>query len=82
MRIIQKYRYESLSIVLTTALLILGFYLAIADSVANSLRSALFAALVADGVLLYFVIRKLWRTKWKKAFLSSVQKIIAKIVKS
>ena len=81
MRTFQKYRYESLAIVLTAALLVLGFYLVMADFDANSARSALFAAFVADGVALYFTIRKLWRTKWKKVFLSSVQKIIAKIAK-
>ena len=81
MRTIQKYRYESLAIVLTAALLVLGFYLVMADFDVNSVRSALFAAFVADGVALYFTIRKLWRTKWKKVFLSSVQKIIAKIAK-
>lgn len=79
MRTFQKYRYEFLAVVLTAALLILGFYLVMAVSDANSIRSPLFAAFVADGVALYFTIRKLWRTKWKKAFLSSVQKIIAKI---
>ncbi len=79
MRTIQKYRYESLAIVLTAALLVLGFYLTMTDSDENSVPSALFAAFVADGVVLYFIIRKLWRTKWKKIFLSSVQKIIAKI---
>ena len=81
MRTIQKYRYESLAIVLTAALLVLGFYLVMADFDVNLVRSALFAAFVADGVALYFTIRKLWRTKWKKVFLSSVQKIIAKIAK-
>ena len=79
MRTFQKYRYEFLAVVLTAALLILGFYLVMADFDANSARSALFTAFVADGVALYFIIRKLWRTKWKKIFLSSVQKIIAKI---
>ena len=79
MRTFQKYRYEFLAVVLTAALLVLGFYLVMADFDANSVRSALFAAFVADGVALYFTIRKLWRTKWKKIFLSSVQKIIAKI---
>ena len=69
MRTIQKYRYESLAIVLTAALLVLGFYLVMADFDVNSVRSALFAAFVADGVALYFTIRKLWRTKWKKVFL-------------
>lgn len=81
MRTFQKYRYESLAIVLTATLLILGFYLVMADFAVNSVRSALFAAFVADGVALYFTIRKLWRTKWKKLFVSSVQKIITKIAK-
>lgn len=79
MRTFQKYRYEFLAVVLMAALLVLGFYLVMADFDANSARSALFTAFVADGVVLYFIIRKLWRTKWKKIFLSSVQKIIAKI---
>ena len=81
MRTFQKYRYESLAIVLLATLLVLGFYLVMADSDANLARSSLFTAFVADGVALYFIIRKLWRTKWKKVFLSSVQKIIAKIAK-
>ena len=81
MKTIQKYRYESCAIAMTVTLLILGFYLIMDDSDESSVRSALFAVFVADGVALYFTIRKLWRTKWKKVFLSSVQKIIAKIAK-
>ena len=58
MRTFQKYRYESLAIVLLAALLVLGFYLVMADSDANLARSSLFTAFVADGVALYFIIRK------------------------
>lgn len=81
MRTIQKYRHESLATVLMIALLALGFCLANTDPDASSARSVLFVAFIADGVALYFTIRKLWKTKWKKAFLSSVQKLIAKIAK-
>ena len=81
MRAIQKLRYESRAIILTLALLVLGFCLAITDPDTGSARSVLFVAFIADSVALYFTIRKLWKTKWKKAFLSSVQKLIAKIAK-
>lgn len=81
MKIFQKYRYECFAIVLTSAFSVISFYLGIADPAEKSVRSALFAACVADAIGLYFTLRKLWRTKWKKLFLTSVQKIITKIAK-
>ena len=46
MRTFQKYRYEFLAVALMAALLVLGFYLVMADFDANSARSALFTAFV------------------------------------
>ena len=79
MRTFWKYRYEYLALLLTAALLIIAFYFGITDSDAITARFVLISAFIADATALAFTIRKLWITKWKKAFLTSVQKIIAKI---
>ena len=81
MRKLYKYRYECLAVLLTVALFIMAFYLSFADSEERSARSALFAFFVADLVALYFTIRKLWRTKWRRLFVTAVQKIVAKIAR-
>lgn len=81
MRLLKKYRYEFLSISLVTALLIFSFYLLFGNYAVKSIRFALFVLVIADAIGLYFTFRKLWRTKWKRLFLASVQKIVAKISK-
>lgn len=81
MRYFLKYRYEYLALALAIALPIIAFYFGITDSSAVTLRFILISAFIVDAATLFFVIRKLWKTKWKKAFLTSVQKIIAKIAK-
>ena len=47
----------------------------------NNIRTFLSAVLVLDGVLLWYSLRKLWRTKWKRKFVASIQVIFNKISK-
>jgi len=77
----QKYRYECLAGMLTVVLFIAAFYFTATNADAQAVRSALLVFVIADGIGLYFTLCKLWRTKWKKAFITSVQKAIAKLIK-
>ena len=81
MKLFKKYRYEFFAVLLTVALLTGAFYFASVDFAGTAARSAWFAFLIADVIALYFTLRKLWRTKWKRLLLQSAQKIVSKIAK-
>lgn len=78
---IKKYAYEIYAVILATVFFEIVVYWATEDSMARWLRSALPVVFAVDCVLLYFTLRKLWRTKWRKRVVSTAQRIIAKIAK-
>ena len=82
MKLLKKYRYELFALLLTVGLLKGVFYFASVDITEKASLSACFAFLIADAILLYFTLRKLWKTKWKKQLLQAAQKIISKIAKA
>ena len=79
MRKLKKYGYEFLALLWTAVFFDIILYWVVEDSATQSIRVGLFALFVVDGAALYFTLRALWRTKWKKSLVSSAQKIIAKL---
>ena len=74
----RKYSYEIYAFLLAVGFFTDALYLVVADSVPMLLSTVLSLLLVADAVALFFTLRKLWRTKWKKALTASMQKLFAK----
>ena len=76
-----KYSCEVYAFLLTVVFFTDALYLVVADSVPMLLSAVLSLLLIADAVALFFTLRKLWRTKWKKALTASVQKLFAKVAR-
>ena len=66
MKALRKYSYEFYAFLLAVGFFTDGLYLVVADSVPMLLSTVLSLLLVADAVALFFTLRKLWRTKWKR----------------
>lgn len=81
MKTLKKYRYELLALLLTAVFFSIILYWLVDDSTTQTVRAGLSVLLAADGVGLYFVLRQLWRTKWRNSFVASVQKMVEKLAK-
>ncbi len=81
MKALKKYRYELLALLLTSGFFSIILYWLVADFATQTIRAGLSVLLAADGVGLYFVLRQLWRTKWRNSFVASVQKVVEKLAK-
>ena len=81
MKTLKKYCYELLALLLTATFFSIILYWLVADSTTQTIRAGLSVLLAADGVGLYFVLRQLWRTKWRNSFVGSVQKVVEKLAK-
>lgn len=79
-RILQK-RLEISAFLLTVGFFTMLIYSANKPPETSLSRSILIVAQIVDVVLLFWVFRKLWRTKWKRQLTTAAQKILSKIAK-
>lgn len=79
-RILQKH-LEISAFLLAVVFFAMLVYSIIQTPESAPLFSVLIVSQIVDVVLLYFTLRKLWRTKWKKQLTTAAQKILSKITK-
>lgn len=81
MKGILKKRLEIIAFLLSVGFLTITLYTRTLSDESGAIRIFCRALQAADIVSLYFVFRKLWKTKWKKKIITSMQKVFSKIVK-
>ena len=82
MKLIRKYGFEALAVILGAAFGTMLLYLCIVKPEELMTRGTIMFALLFDGIALYYVLRKLWRTKWRARVMPSVQKIFEKLARA
>ncbi len=81
MKGILKKRLEVIAFLLSVGFLTITLYTRTLPDESGAIRIFCRVLQAADIVSLYFVFRKLWKTKWKKKIITSMQKVFSKIVK-
>ncbi len=81
MKQIRKYGYEILASLLGVAFVTMLLYLVTVKPEDLTTRGTVMFGLFFDGIAIYFVLRKLWRTKWRYRVMPSVQKVFEKIAR-
>lgn len=82
MKMLNKYRYEISALLLAVGFFTIALYLNVAEPESEIVRVLLLLSLISDGVLFYFTLRKLWRTKWKTKVSESFQKVFEKLARA
>lgn len=78
---IKKYGYELLASILGTAFATMLLYLLIVKPEDLMVRGTIMFGLFFDAIAIYYTLRKLWHTKWRRRVMPSVQKFFEKIAK-
>ncbi len=81
MKQIRKYFFEILLGLLGVAFLTGVLYLILVMPEELMTRGTVMFALFFDGIAIYFVLRKLWRTKWRYRVLPAVQVMFEKLAR-
>lgn len=81
MKWIKKYRYELLASVLGTAFATMLLYLLIVVPEDLMVRGTVMFGLFFDAIAIYYTLRKLWHTKWRRCVMPKVQEFFEKIAK-
>ncbi len=79
MKWIRKCFFEILAGILGVAFAVMLLYYAIATPEDLMTRGTLMFTILFDGIALYFVLRRLWRTKWRYRVLPAVHKALEKL---
>ena len=77
----RKCGYEILAFFLGVALGTMILYLYTVNPEDLNTRGTILFGILFDVIALYFVMRKLWRTKWRYRVMPSVQKILDKLAR-
>ena len=77
----RKCGYEILAFLLSIAFVTMVLYLYIVNPEDLNTRGTILFGILFDAIALYFVLRKLWRTKWRYRVMPSVQKILDKLAR-
>ena len=78
---IKKYGYELLASILGTAFATMLLYLLITKPEDLMVRGTIMFGLFFDAIAIYYTLRKLWHTKWRRRVMPSVQKFFEKIAR-
>lgn len=81
MKLIRKYGYEILASILGIAFVTMLLYLLLVKPEDLMVRGTVMFMMFFDAIALYYVLRKLWRTKWRYRVVTSVQKVFEKIAR-
>ena len=81
MKLIRKYGYEILAGLLGIAFATMLLYLLIVKLEDLNTRGTVMFGLLFDAVAIYYVLRKLWRTKWRYRLMPVLQKALEKITR-
>ena len=81
MKLIRKYGYEILASILGIAFVTMLLYLLIVKPEDLMVRGTIMFMMLFDAIAAYYVLRKLWRTKWRYRVMPSVQKVFEKIAR-
>lgn len=79
MKKLRKYAFEILLSVLGVAFATMLLYLVIVIPEDLMTRGTVMFCMFFDGIAIYFVLRRLWRTKWRYRVMPQVQKIFEKL---
>ena len=81
MKQIRKYFFEILAGILGFAFALGVLYLILVMPEDLMTRGTVMFALFFDGIAIYFVLRRLWRTKWRYRVIPAVQKVFEKLAR-
>ncbi len=81
MKWIKKYGYELLASILGAAFVTMLLYILIVMPEDLMVRGTVMFGLFFDAIAIYYTLRKLWRTKWRRRVMPSVQKFFEKIAR-
>ena len=81
MKQIRKYFFEILAGILGFAFALGVLYLILVMPEDLMTRGTVMFALFFDGIAIYFVLRRLWRTKWRYRIIPAVQKVFEKLAR-
>ncbi len=81
MKQIRKYAFEILLSILGVAFGTMLLYLVIVMPEDIMTRGTIMFGMLFDGIAIYFVLRKLWRSKWRYLVVPQVQKLFEKLVR-
>ena len=81
MKKLKQYGFEILLGILGTLFVIMLAYLLIVMPEDVMVRGSVMFYMLFDGIALYFVLRKLWRTKWRYRVMPHVQKALEKLAR-
>ena len=82
MKLIRKYGYEILASILGVAFVTMLAYLLIVKPEDIMTRGTVMFMMLFDAIAAYYVLRKLWRTKWRYRVMPSLQKAFEKIARA
>lgn len=82
MKLIRKYGYEILASILGVAFVTMLAYLLIVKPEDLMTRGTVMFMMFFDAIAAYYVLRKLWRTKWRYRVMPSLQKAFEKIARA
>lgn len=82
MKLIRKYGYEILASILGVAFVTMLAYLLIVKPEDLMTRGTVMFMMLFDAIAAYYVLRKLWRTKWRYRVMPSLQKAFEKIART
>lgn len=81
MKQIRKYGYEILACLLGVAFVTMLLYLLVVNPENLNVRGTVMFGILFDAIALFFVLRKLWRSKWRHRIAPVAQKILEKLVR-
>ena len=81
MKGILKIRLEIFAVFLSVGFFTITLYTRTLSDESERIRIICRVLQTADIVVLYFVLRRLWLTKWKKKIITSMQQVFSKIIK-
>lgn len=81
MKQLRKYSYEILACLLGVAFVTMLLYLIAVQPESLNVRGTVMFGMLFDAIALYFVLRKLWRSKWRYRIAPVAQKVLEKLVR-
>ena len=79
MKLIRKYGFEILLGILGVAFFTGTLYIVLVMPEDLMVRGTIMFGLFFDAIAIYYVLRRLWRTKWSRRVVPAVQKLFEKL---
>ncbi len=82
MKNLRKYKYELILFALLLSLCLIISFFATRENMNVILRDTLFFAFVFDLVAIFFVLRRLWREKWRRGLIITVKRVFSAVARA